>query len=122
MFVKANMKEVLNVMICHTSVDQYTAFNFPLNNNNAELTPQHIRSLHEFEQLYDRYQANPRRESLFMKVYAIETYALFAMNDLIIMATIAHNRTSKDISEICMNILEDIRADLTSHFILTGSV
>lgn len=122
MFVKANMKEVLNVMICHTVVDQYTTFNFPLNHNHSELTPQHIRSLHEFEKLYDRYQSNPRKETLLVKVFAIETYVLYAHGEMVIMATIAHNRTSKDISEICMHLLEDVRADITSHFILTGSV
>lgn len=116
------MKEVLNVIICHSGVDQYTSFNFPLNHNNSEFTPQHLRSLHEYEKLYDRYQTNPRKETMFMKVYAIETYVLYAYNELVIMATIAHNRTSKDISEICQHIYEDVKADINSHFILTGNV
>lgn len=49
-----DMKEVLNVIICHPTLDQYTAFNFPLHDI-SELTPAHLRSLHEFEQLYERY-------------------------------------------------------------------
>ena len=76
-----------------------------------------MRSLHEYEQLFDRYMAYPRKETLIQKVFAIETYALFAINELVIMVTIAHNRTSKDVSEICQHILDDVKADITSHFI-----
>jgi sulfur transfer complex TusBCD TusB component (DsrH family) len=76
-----------------------------------------LRSLKEFEILFDRYSASPRKDSLITKVFAIETYALYAMGDIIIMATIAHNRTSKDISEICYHIYEDVKADIHSHFI-----
>lgn len=53
---------------------------------------------------------------MITKVFAIETYALYAMNDVIIMATIAHNRTSKDISEVCHHIYDDVKADMHSHF------
>jgi len=117
MFLKINMKEVLNVIVCHTILEQYTVFNFPLNDY-GELTPQHIRSLHEYEQLYERYITYPvRKETLLQKVFAIETYALFAINELVIMVTIAHNRTSKDICEICQHIYDDVRADIASHFI-----
>lgn len=38
------------------------------------------------------------------------------MNDIIILATIAHNRTSKDISEVCHHIYDDVKADINSHF------
>jgi sulfur transfer complex TusBCD TusB component (DsrH family) len=81
------------------------------------MTPGHLRSLKEFEILYDRYQASPRKDSLMTKVLAIETYAIYAMGDFIILATIAHNRTSKDLSEICYHIYEDVKADMNSHFI-----
>jgi hypothetical protein len=111
------MKEVLNTIICHPTLEQYTSFNFPLHDISA-LTPGHIRSLHEFEQLYDRFMANPRKEVLISKVYAIETYALYAAEQMVIMVTIAHNRTSKDISEICQHILQDVKADIQSHFIM----
>jgi hypothetical protein len=110
------LKEVINTIICHTTLEQYTCFNFPLNDH-SQLSPQHLRSLLEFEKLFDRYQANPRKETLLKKVYAIETYALYAINDMVIMATIAHNRTSKDVSEVCFNIYEDVKADIQSHFI-----
>lgn len=33
-----DMKEVLNVIICHTTLEQYTGFNFPFNDI-SELTP-----------------------------------------------------------------------------------
>jgi hypothetical protein len=58
-----------------------------------------------------------RKETLLKKVFAIETYALFAINELVIMATIAHNRTNKEVSEICQHIYDDVRADIASHFI-----
>lgn len=105
------MKEVLNTIICHPMLEQYTSFNFPLHDL-SELTPAHLRSLHEFEQLYDRFMANPRKETLISKVYAIETYALYSADQMVIMVTIAHNRTSKDISEICQQILEDVKNDI----------
>lgn len=110
------MKEVLNVLICHTTLEQYTCFNFPLNDHSL-LTQTHLRSLHEYEALYDKFMTFPRKDSLLTKVYALETYALYAMNDFIIMVTVAHNRTSKDISEICFHIYEDVKKDLQSHFI-----
>lgn len=58
-----------------------------------------------------------RKETLLQKVFAIETYVLFAINELVIMATIAHNRSNKDVSEICQHIYDDVRADIASHFI-----
>jgi hypothetical protein len=114
------MKEVLNVIVCHLTLEQYTVFNFPLNNYD-EMTPQHLRSLQEYADLYDRYLATApllkKKETLLKKVFAIETYTLFFLNDLIIMATIAHNRTSKNVSEICQHIYDDVLADISSHFI-----
>lgn len=43
-----DMKEVLNVIVCHTVLEQYSIFNFPLDDY-EEYTPQHLRSLHEYE-------------------------------------------------------------------------
>lgn len=62
---------------------------------------------------------SPKKKDVFIKkVYAIETYALFASNDFVIMAVIAHNRTNKDIGEILNNILEDARLEEESCFIV----
>jgi hypothetical protein len=80
-----------------------------------------MRSLYEYESLYDRYTASARKETLLTKVFTIETYALYAVNEIVVMATIAHNRSSKDIYEICHHIYEDFLADLSSHFILNLS-
>ena len=80
-----------------------------------------MRSLYEYESLYDRYTASSRKETLLTKVFTIETYALYAVNEIVVMATIAHNRSSKDIYEICHHIYEDFLADLSSHFILNLS-
>jgi len=52
-----------------------------------------------------------------LRKFEIESYALLSNGDYVIMATIAHNRTNKDVREICVNILEDVRLDEDSCFI-----
>lgn len=54
-------------------------------------------------------------------MYAIETYALYSINEYVIMVTIAHNRTSKEIREICHSIYEDAKLDEESCFIFKSS-
>lgn len=82
------------------------------------MTPSHLRSLQEFEKLFDRYQAaSSKKDLMIKKVYAIETYALYSVGDYVIMSTVAHNRTNKDIREICHNIYEDVKLDEQSCFI-----
>lgn len=46
------MNEVLNVMICQTSLDQYTVYNLPIIYP-EELLPAHVRALQEFEKLHE---------------------------------------------------------------------
>lgn len=54
---------------------------------------------------------------MIKKVYAIETFVLYGVNDWVVMAMVAHNRTNKDMGEICMNILEDAKMEEDSCFI-----
>lgn len=69
--------------------------------------------------MHDRYLASKNKKELFIKkVYAIDTYALYAANEWVIMAMVAHNRTNKDMGEICMNILEDAKMEGDSCFLL----
>lgn len=51
------------------------------------------------------------------RVYQIQTYAIYATGDYCIMMTIAHNQTTRDIKEICENVIEDAIIDEDSNFI-----
>ena len=46
---------------------------------------------------------------------------LFVKNDYVIMAMIAHNRTNKDIGEICSNLIDDTKLEEESCFILNSN-
>lgn len=50
-------------------------------------------------------------------MYQIETYVIYVKGDWVVMATIAHNRTNKEIGEICQDILDDAKIDEESCFI-----
>lgn len=55
-----------------------------------------MRSLREYEKLHERFLSSPnKKDVLFKKVYSIETYALYATGDYVVMTTITHNRTLK---------------------------
>ena len=54
---------------------------------------------------------------MIKKVYAIDTYVLYAVNEWVVMAHVAHNRTNKDMGEICTNIIEDAKLEEDSCFI-----
>ncbi len=83
------------------------------------LKPNQLRSLQEFEKLHNQYLASPNKEDLLIKkVYAIETYALYAKENYVIMATIAHNRTEKTVGEVLESLYEDAKIDEESNFIL----
>ena len=88
-------------------------------NNPDKMTPYDIRCLQEFEKLYDRYMLNYNRKDLILKkVYHLETYALCAINEFVIMATITHNRTDKETREIFQQLYVDVREEEKSCFIL----
>ena len=55
--------------------------------------------------------------SIIKKMYAIETYVLYAVGEWVVMAMVAHNRTNKDMGEVCMNILEDAKLEEESCFL-----
>jgi hypothetical protein len=66
------------------------------------LAESHLRSLREYEKLHEKFLSSPnKRDVLFKKVYAIESYVLYASGDYVVMTTITHNRTTKGIGEIC---------------------
>ena len=48
----------------------------------------------------------------------METYALYSTGDFVVLATIAHNRTDRDATEICQGVIDDIRYEENSCFIL----
>lgn len=84
------------------------------------LTPTNIKCIREFEKLHDRYLASKNKKELMIKkVFAIDTYVLYAVNEWVVMAQIAHNRTNKDIGEICTNLIEDAKMEEESAFLLS---
>jgi hypothetical protein len=54
---------------------------------------------------------------MIKKVYTLETYALYAREDYVVMATIAHNRTEREVFDILKTIYEDMRVDEESTFL-----
>ena len=48
----------------------------------------------------------------------METYALYSTGEFVVLATIAHNRTNRDTKDICQGVIDDIRFEENSCFIL----
>mmetsp|Transcript_18895 Transcript_18895/g.13709 ORF Transcript_18895/g.13709 Transcript_18895/m.13709 type:complete len:112 (+) Transcript_18895:360-695(+) len=100
--------------------DQFTVYNYPYLGPKTLLTDAHLKSLREFEKLHEVFLSSPnKKDVLLKKVYQLETYCLYAIGDYVIMATINHNRTSKTIQEVCSHVVEDIKMDEESCFIVT---
>lgn len=55
---------------------------------------------------------------MLKKVYHLETYALLAINGYVVMATVAHNRTERDIFDVLKGLYEDVKIDEESSFLL----
>jgi hypothetical protein len=84
-----DMREVQNIIVCNTTLEQYTCYNFPLIETDM-LKKSHLKSLTEFEKLHDRYlTCSSKKDILLKKVYAIDTYVLYSLNDYIVFATIS---------------------------------
>eukprot|EP00347_Sterkiella_histriomuscorum_P009279 403341817 len=120
---KQNLKEVQNIIISHQSFEQYTTYNYPITDP-SQLNKYHLRSIQEYEQLYDRYQAftitSKSKDFYCKKVHSIETYVILAQGDYCVMATMHHNdriNNVRDIREICQNILDDAKLEEDSSFI-----
>ena len=56
---------------------------------------------------------------MFKKVFAMETYALLARGNYVILASIAHNRTESDIFEILRGLHDDLKVDEHGSFIFS---
>lgn len=55
---------------------------------------------------------------MLKKVYALETYALIAVENYVIMATVAHNRTDQDVFEVLRGLYKDLIVDEEGSFIV----
>jgi len=67
--------------------------------------------------LYDRYLASPNKKELMLKkVYALETYALLAVGNYVIMAKVAQNRTERDVFDVLRSLYEDTKIDEENTF------
>jgi hypothetical protein len=54
---------------------------------------------------------------MIKKVYPLQTFALFAKEPYVLMATIAHNRTEKDVFEVLKQLYEDVKASEEEAFL-----
>ena len=54
---------------------------------------------------------------MMKKVYALQTYALLAVGNYVIMATVAHNRTEKEVFEVLRALYEDVKIEEDSTFL-----
>jgi len=100
--------------------DQFTIYNYPYLGVKDALTEAHLKCIREFEKLHEQFLASPnKKDVLLKKVYGIDTYCLYAIGDYVIMAMVTHNRTSKTIAEICNHVVEDIKMDEESCYIVT---
>jgi hypothetical protein len=80
--------------------EQFTCYNLPLKH---VLSEEQLTSLRIFEQLHQQYLSSPNKSDLMLKrVYPLETYALFGAEgeQWVAMATINHNRTTREIGQI----------------------
>ena len=95
-------------------------YNYPYLGTKDSLTPSHQRCLFEFEKLHEQFLASPnKKDVLLKKVYEQDTYSLYAIGDYVIMLAISHNRTSKSVTEIAQHVVDDIKMDEESCFIVT---
>jgi hypothetical protein len=78
----------------------------------------HLRSIREFEKLHEKYLASSNKKNvLIKKIFALETYVLHAVNNILVMATVNHNQTNRNIGEICDIIISNAKMDMDSCFI-----
>jgi hypothetical protein len=99
-------------------MEQYTVYNLPIIYP-EQLLASHVRAIQEFEQLYQRYHTSPNKKELMIKkVMPLETYALLAVNGYVIMATVAHNRTEKEIFDVLRGVYDDAKNDEESTFLI----
>ncbi|CDW90546.1 UNKNOWN [Stylonychia lemnae] len=74
MFARKQLGEIQHAIVSNGLLDQYTCFNFPLIEPDLYSLAQ-MKSLQEYEKLYDRYLVSSNKAELFIKkVYALETY------------------------------------------------
>ena len=85
----------------------------------SKYAQQYLRSVCQFERLHHMYMsAKNKKDVMITQKYATETYGLLAKGDMVIMLSIAHNRTSKSIGEIMNEYMQLARADRDRRFIL----
>ena len=105
-------------MVINTSLEQYTCFNYPVIELD-NLKSWQVKSIKEYSRLYEQYQGGRnKKEVLIKKVCTMETYALYSTGEFVVLATIAHNRTNRDTKDICQGVIDDIRFEENSCFIL----
>ena len=61
----------------------------------------YLKAVCQFERLYHMFMSAKNKKEVFItQKYALETYCLLAKGELVILACIAHNRTSRNVGDI----------------------
>ena len=62
---------------------------------------EYIESIRQFEKLYHMYQSSKnKKEVLISRKYQLITYGLLAKGEIVVMVSVAHNRSTRDIGMI----------------------
>lgn len=105
------------VIIANHSLDQFTHYNFPA--CFSDYTPEQLNWLRVFEKLYHVYLRDKKKKEFCIKrVYALETYLLYAKGNLLIYAVINNGESEREPIEIGQQILSDAKEFETTSFIL----
>jgi hypothetical protein len=106
------------MIVCNTKLEQYSSFNCPdhnaadladLTESNLSLSARHyLQALRQFERLFQMYRTGKnKRGTVFVQFkMPLETFGLMASKGIIVMACVAHNRTSKPVYEVLQERLE----------------
>ena len=128
------LKEIQHLVICLKTLEQFTGVNL-INPYAKELqrsaTPDangqqlskysksYLKAVCQFERLYQMYMSSKNKKDVMItQKYALETYGLLAKGDIIILACVAHNRTSKSIGDILNEQHSQARQEKERKFLL----
>ncbi len=109
------MQEVEAMIVRNNRLDQYTCFN--MLNQKDEDNIKH--TLCRFEAMHNQLLNTKFKKNICMKeVEDRFTYMLYSTFDYTVIAKVNHNETAKDASLICRDVMNEIKGDESSSFIL----
>ena len=112
------LREIQYMICCSTKLEQFSSFNCPDHNSSELADPSeqslslgarhYLAALRQFERLYQLYRTGKnKRGTVFVQFrHPLETFGLMASKGLIVMACVAHNRTSKSVYDVLQERLQ----------------